>query len=85
MFGWEKKEAENVTPKELKRYRNMAKIYLGYTEQQMNPWVNDTAFQNGYFIFETNGAHLPVALPAIRMDHTARLNWLQEKTVEVWR
>jgi hypothetical protein len=41
MLGWEKKDMENVTPKELKEYREAAKIYLGYTEQEMTRWVND--------------------------------------------
>ena len=41
MFGWEKKDMENITPKELKQYRDLAKIYLGYTDQEMTQWVND--------------------------------------------
>ena len=42
MFGWEKRDMENVTAKELKQYRDMAKIYLGYTEREMNRWVSDS-------------------------------------------
>jgi len=40
MFGWEKKDMENITAKELKQYRDLAKIYLAYTDQEMTQWVN---------------------------------------------
>ena len=35
MFAWEKKDMENIKPDELKEYRDLAKIYLGFTELQM--------------------------------------------------
>jgi hypothetical protein len=36
MFAWEKKDMENIKPDELKEYRDLAKIYLGFTELQMD-------------------------------------------------
>ena len=41
MFGWEKKDMENITPKELKVYRLLAKRYLGFTEGEISIAVND--------------------------------------------
>ena len=41
MFAWEKKDMENIKPNELKAYRDLAKIYLGYTESQMTKLVKD--------------------------------------------
>ena len=36
MFAWEKKDMENIKPDELQEYRDLAKIYLGFTELQMD-------------------------------------------------
>jgi hypothetical protein len=41
MFGWEKKDMENITSKELKVYRLLAKRYLGFTDGEMNIAVDD--------------------------------------------
>jgi hypothetical protein len=41
MFGWEKKDMENITAKELKVYRLLAKRYLGFTDDEMSTAVND--------------------------------------------
>ncbi|MGA2252038.1 type II toxin-antitoxin system RelE/ParE family toxin [Terracidiphilus sp.] len=41
MFGWEKKDMENITPKELKVYRLLAKRYLELTDGEMHIAVND--------------------------------------------
>jgi hypothetical protein len=43
MFGWEKKDMENITPKELKVYRLLAKRYLGFTDDEMSIAVDDGA------------------------------------------
>lgn len=42
MFGWEKKDMENIGPKELKVYRNLAKNYLGFDDNEI-----DLAVKNG--------------------------------------
>ena len=41
MFAWEKKDMENIKPNELKAYRNVAKLYLGYSDLQMTELVKD--------------------------------------------
>jgi hypothetical protein len=41
MFGWEKKDMENITSKELKVYRLLAKRYLEFTDGEMSIAVND--------------------------------------------
>ena len=41
MFAWEKKDMENIKPNELKEYRDVAKMYLGYSDSQMTKLVND--------------------------------------------
>lgn len=41
MFGWEKKDMENITPRELKVYRLLAKRYLEFTEDEICIAVND--------------------------------------------
>ena len=41
MFGWEKKDMENITPKELKVYRLLAKRYLEFTDGEIGIAVND--------------------------------------------
>jgi hypothetical protein len=41
MFGWEKKDMENVTPKELKVYRLLAKRYLAFTDGEMSIALSD--------------------------------------------
>ena len=39
MFAWEKKDMENIKPNELREYRELAKIYLGFTGLQMDELV----------------------------------------------
>ena len=39
MFAWEKKDMENIKPNELREYRELAKIYLGFTDSQMTKLV----------------------------------------------
>jgi hypothetical protein len=41
MFAWEKKDMENIRSNELKAYRDVAKIYLGYSDPQMTSLVNN--------------------------------------------
>jgi hypothetical protein len=41
MFAWEKKEMENIKPNELKAYRDVAKVYLGYSDSRMTKLVKD--------------------------------------------
>lgn len=41
MFAWEKKDMENIKPNELKEYRDVAKMYLGYSDSQMTKLVKD--------------------------------------------
>jgi putative transcriptional regulator len=41
MFGWEKKDMENITPKELKVYRLLARRYLEFTEDEICIAVDD--------------------------------------------
>ena len=41
MFGWEKKDMKNIRPNEMREYRDLAKCYLGFTEEQMNVLVRD--------------------------------------------
>lgn len=41
MFGWEKKDMENITPKELKVYRLLAKRYLEFTEEEIGIALDD--------------------------------------------
>ncbi len=41
MFAWEKKDMENIKSNELKAYRDLAKIYLGFTDLQMTKLVKD--------------------------------------------
>jgi hypothetical protein len=41
MFGWEMKDMENITSKELKVYRLLAKRYLEFTDGEMSIAVND--------------------------------------------
>jgi len=43
MFGFEKKDQANIGPDELKEYRKAAKIYLGYSEQQITAIVKAKA------------------------------------------
>lgn len=45
MFGWEKKDMENITAKELKVYRLLAKRYLGFTDGEIGIAVNDGTLQ----------------------------------------
>ena len=45
MFGWEKKDMENITAKELKVYRILAKRYLEFTDGEMSIAVNDGTLQ----------------------------------------
>ncbi len=41
MFAWEKSNMENIKHNELKAYRDVAKMYLGYSDLQMTKLVND--------------------------------------------
>ena len=41
MFAWEKKDMENIKSNELKAYRDLAKIYLGFTDLQMTKLVKE--------------------------------------------
>jgi hypothetical protein len=41
MFAWKKKDMENIKSNELKAYRNVAKLYLGYSDSQMTKLVKD--------------------------------------------
>lgn len=41
LFGWEKKDMENIGPKELKVYRLLAKRYLELTDGEIDITVND--------------------------------------------
>jgi len=41
MFGWEKKDMENISQRELKVYRLLAKTYLRFTEGKISIAVND--------------------------------------------
>ncbi len=41
MFAWEKSDMENIGPDELREYRELAKIYLGFTELQMDELVRN--------------------------------------------
>jgi hypothetical protein len=41
MFAWEKKDMENIKHSELKAYRDVAKMYLGYSDSRMTKLVND--------------------------------------------
>jgi len=43
MFGFEKKDQANIEPDELRQYRKAAKIYLGYTEEEMTATVKKKA------------------------------------------
>jgi hypothetical protein len=43
MFGFEKKDLANIRPDELKAYRKAAKIYLGYSEEEITAIVKEKA------------------------------------------
>jgi hypothetical protein len=43
MFGFEKKDQANIKPDELKGYRKAARIYLGYTEDEITTIVREGA------------------------------------------
>jgi hypothetical protein len=43
MFGFEKKDQANIKPDELKAYRKAAKIYLGYSEEEITEIVEEKA------------------------------------------
>ena len=45
MFGWEKKDMENVGPREFKVYRNLAKRYLEFSNDEINIAVSDGTLQ----------------------------------------
>jgi hypothetical protein len=45
MFGWEKKDMENIGPRELKVYRNLAKNYLGFSNNEIDIAVKDGTLQ----------------------------------------
>ena len=41
MFAWEKKDMENIKPNEVKAFRGVARLYLGYSDAQMDSLVKD--------------------------------------------
>jgi hypothetical protein len=41
MFGWEKTDMENITLKELKVYRLLAKTYLRFTEGEISIYARN--------------------------------------------
>ena len=41
MFAWEKKDMENIKLNELRAYRDLAKLYLGYTDFEMTKLVKN--------------------------------------------
>ncbi|HTW80582.1 MAG TPA: type II toxin-antitoxin system RelE/ParE family toxin [Terracidiphilus sp.] len=43
MFGFEKKDMANIKPDELKAYRKAARIYLGYSEEEVTAIVKRKA------------------------------------------
>lgn len=43
MFGFEKKDLANIKPDELRAYRKAARIYLGYTEEEITAIVKQRA------------------------------------------
>jgi hypothetical protein len=43
MFGFEKKDMANIEPDELRGYRKAARIYLGYSEEEMTVIVKQRA------------------------------------------
>lgn len=45
MFGWEKNDMENIGPKELKVYRNLAKRYLGFSNDEISIAVSGGILQ----------------------------------------
>jgi hypothetical protein len=52
MFGFEKKDQQNIKLDELRGYRKAVKIYLGYSEQEMSAIVKQKALIE---IFMTTG------------------------------
>jgi len=45
MFGWEKKDMENIGPRELKVYRNLAKRYLEFSNDEIDIAVSGGILQ----------------------------------------
>ncbi len=45
MFGWEKKDLQDIGPKELRVYRSLAKNYLRFTDGEIRILVNDGTLQ----------------------------------------
>jgi hypothetical protein len=43
MFGFEKKDLANIKPDELRGYRKAARIYLGYSEEEITAIVKEKA------------------------------------------
>jgi hypothetical protein len=43
MFGFEKKDLANIRPDELRAFRKAAKIYLGYSEEEISAIVKQKA------------------------------------------
>ncbi len=43
MFGFEKKDLANIKPDELRQYRKAARIYLGYSEEEITGIVKRKA------------------------------------------
>jgi hypothetical protein len=45
MFGWEKKDMENIGPRELNVYRNLAKRYLEFSDEEINIAISGGTLQ----------------------------------------
>jgi hypothetical protein len=45
MFGWEKKDMENIGPRELKVYRDLAKRYLDFSNDEISIAVSGGILQ----------------------------------------
>jgi hypothetical protein len=43
IYGFEKKDQANIKPDELKGYRKAARIYLGYSEEEISAIVKEKA------------------------------------------
>lgn len=43
MFGFEKKDLANIKPDELRAFRKAARVYLGYTEEEMTTIVRENS------------------------------------------
>jgi hypothetical protein len=44
MYGFEKRDRANIRKDELKQFKALAKVYLGYSEEQMSELVRKRVF-----------------------------------------